>query len=310
MTLNSVLFYRSLLDPYDQAIYDDLLHHWIRLDDSFTIKLPHSDLSVLSRAIHLDNPILFYVNFYKLSYARLPLSLRIQSEYFYSKAEIQRYLNDCENWGLKIIKKIPAIGICEKALWLHDVILANVRYGNSNGINAHNLIGVIREKEAVCEGISKAYKFLCDLASIPCIVVSGTLDKEPHGWNMLWIDGGTSFVDVTNDIRYGSGYGRHHFLRSSVEMKGYSWDSTLIPDCKVHNKSNAFFTVHNKQEFLRVLRQNINLDSIAICLQFDNHLDDAAISRLINKYLLFYPALATREIAYSKEQQIIYISKK
>lgn len=309
MTLNSLLYYRSKLDKHDQAIYDELFQHWMHLDDNFTIRRPHCDLSVLTQAVHWDNPILFYIDYYRISYAQTPFTLHIKGGYLYTRDEIKKYLADCEQWGQYIMKRLPATGINEKALWLHDVIIANVRYGHGNGVNSHNVIGVIKDKVAVCEGIAKTYKYLCDLADIPCIFVSGALDQEPHGWNMLWVGGGTSFVDVTNDIRNGGGYDRNHFLRSSAEMKGYSWDTSLIPDCKVYNASNAFFTAHNKREFLDIVRQNANKDSLSISLQFDHHLDDVRINMLVNGCSLIYPPLMTRKISYSIDQQMLYISK-
>lgn len=309
MTLNSLLYYRSKLDAHDQETYDSLFQHWMHLDNGFAIKKPHCDLSVLTQAIHWDNPLLFYIDYYRIAYAQTPFSLHIKGGYLYSLEEIKGYLADCEKWGNYIMKKLPSVGINEKALWLHDVIISNVRYGHGNGVNSYNLIGVIKDGEAVCEGIAKTYKFLCDLAGIPCIFVSGYLEKEPHGWNMLWLGGGTSFVDVTNDIRNGGGYDRNHFLRSSAEMKGYSWDTSLIPECKVHNTSNAFFTVHNQKELLDTIRKNADKDSLSISLQFGRHLNASGINLLINNCSLSCPLLLMRKISYSIDQQMLYISK-
>ena len=280
----------------------------MRLDDNFTIKKPHCGLSALTQAVHWDNPILFYIDYYQISYALTPFTLHIKGGYLYTREQIKKYLTDCENWGKYIMNKLPSAGINEKALWLHDVIIANVRY-RENGINSHNMIGVIKDGEAVCEGIAKTYKYLCDLANIPCIFVPGLLEQEPHAWNMLWVGGGTSFVDVTNDIRNGGGYERNYFLRSSAEMKGYSWDTSLIPDCKVYNTGNAFFTARNKKEFLNIIRQNASKDSLNINLQFDHYLDDAGINMLMSSCSLLYPPLMTRKVTYSTDRQIIYISK-
>ena len=55
----------------------------------------------------------------------------------------------------------------------------------------------------VCEGYSKAFKFLCDLTefsgTIDCIVVTGTLDGGGHMWNVVTLDDGYNYIaDVTN----------------------------------------------------------------------------------------------------------------
>ena len=55
----------------------------------------------------------------------------------------------------------------------------------------------------VCEGYSKAFKFLCDLTEfsgpVDCIVATGYLGGEGHMWNVVTPDDGYNYlVDVTN----------------------------------------------------------------------------------------------------------------
>lgn len=309
MTLNSLLYYRSKLDAHDQKIYDDLFQHWMKLEDNFTIRKPHCPISELTQAVHWDNPVLFYIDYYLIAYAERFDSIRIKGGYLYSKDHIRACLDKFEKWGAYIMKKLPRVGITEQALWLHDVVIANVRYGDSKGINAHNLTGVILDGEAVCEGIAKTYKFLCDLANIPCIYVSGKLDKTPHGWNMIWVGGGTSFVDVTNDIRNGGGYDRDHFLRSAAEMKGYTWNTKNIPDCKIRNTSNAFFTVRDKKELVNILRSNTDKPSLSLSLQFSKKLSEGEIEQLAHYSMMMHPPIVNRSISYSVDQQMLYIRK-
>lgn len=309
MILNTVRYYRSRLDEHDQKVYDELFQHWMHLEDNFVIPMPHCDLGVLTRAVHWDNPILFYIDYYRITYARTLTSVHVKGGYLYSKEDARKYLGVIEKWGNEVIRKLPAVGMAEQALWLHDVVLANVKYGKSRGVRAHNLVGVICDGEAVCEGISKTYKFLCDLAGIPCAYVSGTLNQGPHGWNMLWIAGGTSFVDVTNDLRLNGTYDRSCFLRSADQMYGYTWDDTLIPDCKVHNKSNPYLTVHNRRELIREIRSHLSNDSMNIRLQFGRRLSRLQIDLLVQFCGMVCPALLTRKISYSVDQQLLLINR-
>ncbi len=56
----------------------------------------------------------------------------------------------------------------------------------------------------VCEGYSKAFKYLCDKtdfadSSINCYIATGNLGCEGHMWNIMhWSDGKNYLVDVTN----------------------------------------------------------------------------------------------------------------
>ena len=55
----------------------------------------------------------------------------------------------------------------------------------------------------VCAGYADTFKFLCDMAGLPCITVCGKgfdrdgMNGDLHAWNMIWIDGSPYWVDVT-----------------------------------------------------------------------------------------------------------------
>ena len=80
----------------------------------------------------------------------------------------------------------------------------NAPYGNP-----WQLINVFDGKtntNVVCEGYSKAFKYLCDLTDfqgdVKCYLVNGYMQggtgEGPHMWNVVEINGGTLMVDVTN----------------------------------------------------------------------------------------------------------------
>ena len=55
----------------------------------------------------------------------------------------------------------------------------------------------------VCEGYSKAFKYLCDQSDfsgdISCITATGTMDGGDHMWNIVNMEDGCNYlVDVTN----------------------------------------------------------------------------------------------------------------
>ncbi|MDO4798538.1 MAG: hypothetical protein Q4A01_11045 [Coriobacteriales bacterium] len=81
------------------------------------------------------------------------------------------------------------------------------------------------ETKVVCEGYSKAFKYLCDLTwpdpatGIECILVSGTMDVSggedgAHMWNIVHMDDGNNYlVDVTNCDTGTVGYPEQLFMR-------------------------------------------------------------------------------------------------
>lgn len=309
MQIKTLQYYKSLLDPHDQKIYDTLFHHWMHFDRQFLIRPPHRPLADLINAVHMDNPILFYINFHEVVYSTSILGITVHGGYLYTKAEAVMLLENCRNWGEKIMGKLPRIGVVEQALWLHDLLIDNVHYGDNNKINAHNLIGVVKDSVAVCEGIAMAYKYLCDLADIPCIVVSGTLDQIPHAWNMLWICNGSSFVDVTNDMQNGSDYRRTHFLRRSSEMVGYTWNQKQIPHCNVYNADHPHVRVSTREDFFRAVSSHISCESFAVHLNLQHPLTENQLQDLISECTLRSPKLALRNVTFSLSTQTVYIQK-
>ena len=70
---------------------------------------------------------------------------------------------------------------------------------NAFGFSAYAVFTV---KKAVCEGIAKAFKILCDLFEVPCMCTlcyerNGEEKGAPHMNNLVTVDGVDSYVDVT-----------------------------------------------------------------------------------------------------------------
>lgn len=315
MRMNATLYYRNKLDENDRAIYDALVNKWMCFENNIKIGIPHSDITTISQAIHFDYPLLFYINYYRITYTQSIFGIYVHGDYLYEKEEAKELLKHCEKWGTYIANHKPHdIGEAELALWLHDVIINNVTYGDGNGIRSHNMTGVVCDSIAVCEGIAMAYKFLCDLTGIPCIYISGMLNEEPHGWNMVWINNKPAFVDVTNDINVQGGFNRKKilrssFLRSSKEMPGYSWDNSIIPECHLSNKSDQYMVAHDKQEFRQLLTTIGDSGSLNIHLNFGYKLGERDIERLMKFSNFSNPWLMTYKISYSVDRQMVFIQK-
>ena len=88
----------------------------------------------------------------------------------------------------------------------HDLLCRRVTYGGT-GWRSHSAVGALVDGEAVCDGIARAYKLLCDLAGVDCLVATGWARGrggtagawEPHAWNVVRSGGSRGHVDVTYD---------------------------------------------------------------------------------------------------------------
>lgn len=93
----------------------------------------------------------------------------------------------------------------QKIQYIHDWLIDNLEYDTTyNAHNNRNIYGALINREVVCEGYAKAFKYLLDKMQIPCILVSGKAvnsegKTESHMWNYIRINNIWYFVDVTWD---------------------------------------------------------------------------------------------------------------
>ena len=88
---------------------------------------------------------------------------------------------------------------------IHDYLVETIDYDQTiSRQNTYNLYGALVEKNCVCEGYAKAFKYLADSLNIPAVIVSGTGtnsegNTENHVWNYVQINEKWYAVDCTWD---------------------------------------------------------------------------------------------------------------
>ncbi|MDE6029213.1 MAG: hypothetical protein K2F90_02690 [Clostridiales bacterium] len=66
--------------------------------------------------------------------------------------------------------------------------------------------GVLLNGKAVCDGLARAFSFLCAMEGIQSMRVTGSFASAPHAWNKVKVDGQWYNVDVTADaVHYSVG---------------------------------------------------------------------------------------------------------
>ena len=88
---------------------------------------------------------------------------------------------------------------------VHDYLVNTIEYDTSiSKENIYNIYGALIQKECVCEGYAKAFKYLLDGMDVPCVIVTGEAtnsegNTESHAWNYVQLDNFWYAVDVTWD---------------------------------------------------------------------------------------------------------------
>ena len=172
-------------------------------------------ITKIATAVNYDHPELFYVDFRHLNFLGTPTGIVYQINYML-KTTIRPVITE------QVEKKISEIltiaerknlrGEYEKCRWVHDYLVRNTKY-NFEALrrpgdypDSFSAKGAIVDGLAVCEGISKAFKLLCDRLGVDAMVAFGTSTQDifgvdiPHAWNIVKFNNEYTHVDVTWDV--------------------------------------------------------------------------------------------------------------
>lgn len=280
-------FFYTQLDDYSKKIYDGMAANKDNMK-SGTYKLSFGDAfnSVLSssggqeklgeyyqsaiEAFTYDNPDVFYLDPTKMYLNIKSVTKRDKTTYsvYISNAEGSSYLakgfsseeevNQCqariEQAKNEILSSVS--GKTEnKIKQVHDWLVDNLTYEQTiTGDHIYSLYGALVDRNCVCEGYAKAFKYLLDEAGVDNVIVIGTAtnskgETENHAWNYAAIDGKWYAIDVTWDDPVIQGGGK---LTSSFKYKYFlKGEGTIskdhVPSGKFTDSGQTFYypTINN-----------------------------------------------------------------
>lgn len=160
-----------------------------------------------------QNPLILGVRTYSYHYDTMMLMI----EYDYTAEEIQTRQEEILAEAESIIKSIikPGMTDAEKRRAIYDYLEANTTYddaacedamnNNFQGMNkdyrdSFSTYGILVKKTGVCQSYAYAFDYLCELAGVNCIIVTGDMmGYLPHAWNKVEVNGEWLVIDVTNN---------------------------------------------------------------------------------------------------------------
>ena len=177
--------------------------------------LSEKDFRAAVQAVNYDHPELFHVNFQSQAFSRDMRGFTLQLRYLYPQTVAQIVKSKIDAAVSSILNAAkPSAGKPRyiQYRFLHNQFLKLVRYdyaalaNPSSNLEAYTIAGVFNNHSAVCEGIAKAFKYLCDKSGLYCTLIIGqsifaqTGTKVEHAWNLVEVDDGLAHIDVTWDI--------------------------------------------------------------------------------------------------------------
>ena len=229
-------YFYTQLDNYSKIIYNALEKNKENMKTgTYEINLGTEFTKVLSadngekilgdyyqtavEAYTYDNPEIFYIDFQKL-YLNIETTTRGYNKTYkvlINSGNNETYLlNDFTKEKVDStiieIEKVKEYFVQNKnqntyqnIKNIHDYLVETIDYDQTiSRQNTYNLYGALVEKNCVCEGYAKAFKYLADALNIPAVIVSGTGtnsegNTENHAWNYVQINEKWYAVDCTWD---------------------------------------------------------------------------------------------------------------
>ena len=166
---------------------------------------PANEISLIYRAVLADNPMFFYATEFQWQTDIYKQKNMVLPNYKYSEADIIAFTNAIYD-HLRVYNAIKGKNDREKEQFVHDYCSKHFTYGDM-GNESHTVLGLVRHKTAVCEGIANYVKVALEYLGVKSMVVSGKAqsplyyDKmENHAWNIVKVDDAAYHLDVTFDM--------------------------------------------------------------------------------------------------------------
>lgn len=160
-----------------------------------------------------QNPLILGVKQYGYDYGTMTLVVK----YEYTVDEMVSRQNEIMAEGKKIIEDIITTDMddAEKRRAIYDYLEENTSYDDAALENAEennfqkvddkyrdsfSTYGILVKKVGVCQSYAYTYDYLCELAGVECIMVTGDMmGYLPHAWNKVKIGNEWFVIDVTNN---------------------------------------------------------------------------------------------------------------
>lgn len=248
-------YYYTQLPADEQNTYAILLNGLLSYSNEIKCPCSVGRIQEIYHMVRYDVPELFYVKTIAVRYSICGFGCTVLPTYrFSSKESIATLQALCDKYQ-RFISETQMLSPVDKEKAIHDLIVSMVKYKDLDAPYSHEAPGSLLFGIGVCEGISKAFKYLADRVELKSIVVIGTSNahgnENGHAWNAVEIDNVYYHLDVTFDNTIADRCVRYdYFNLSDEEIKtNHSWEMQL-PRCpssfNYYGRIGRFFDCKSK----------------------------------------------------------------
>ncbi|MBQ7782896.1 MAG: hypothetical protein IJ368_02910 [Oscillospiraceae bacterium] len=252
--------YASLdYDERMQDVYNEVVDTMVSFKEKSFIPLTISveDYVRVLETVRCEQLMLFYLqNRSAGDFNNAAKTYEMNFSYKYSIKDVNIMLMKTEEAAAEIMQLVSRnMSDYEKVKIFHDYLVLNVESSTDNEF-ADSIYGALVEKKALCEGYAKAFSYLCNIAGIENMIVTGYTDVD-HMWNMVRIDDSWYHVDVGWDKpaaalaeKYPDMVMYQYFLADDTVIENNRIISNMLCDPpKADNDSGNYFVAEEKYAY-------------------------------------------------------------
>lgn len=302
-------YYYSKLQPVEKKIYR-ILYNAVKeykQEVCFTF-IPNLNLGKIIRSIECDHPELYYWNCHNIQFLTNIIKITVQLKYYLKYTDVLQNTSKIEHSIESILSKCKNNKKSDVFFTIYECMAKNISYDftrmnskkSADMLIAHTIYGVFAKQKAVCDGISKAFKYVLERSGIDCIVVLGRKvpDGEPHAWNIVWINDEPCHVDLTwaveNSNKRIINYDYVGLTDKQIEKDHIIDTELIVPKCNDENndyyiKNNAAMkSIHDLQLYLQA-NAGTKPFEVNVRLDFPCKIEDVAkksVDYIVKHYIL------------------------
>ena len=285
------------------------------------IKIPQAPIDEVSRIYHYilyDHPILFYVGaFEQITYTNTR-DCTIKPQYYYAKTTVENYIEEIIIL-LEDFYQLTYETDYHIEKFFHDYCLEVVIYDSSSPINAFNILGVIYEGKAVCEGITKFMKLALDFYGVKNILAVGTANDpvsrqyQSHAWNIVYLQERPYHLDVTFDLTLTTNMKRYdyfnlndHDIYKDHQMKYFKLVTSDIEDNYFYRHN---LLIDTYTEFEQYIVSQLQLGTKNFYFKINNEsFSEMRLKKILDytldKYVEFFHQSVQLDTRYNETQMV------
>lgn len=192
-------YYRTYaLSESEREIYDEAVECLGKMETVVPLPTDSSVYQKILDIIRLEQLSFSHVSGRKNEYNPQNQEFEVSFTYRLNADEISSMNMAAEKAAKEIVGQLtPDMDDYEKLKFFHDYLVLNCENSTEDEY-ADTIYGTLVRKKALCEGYAKSFSYLCNLAGIENVIVTGEASVA-HMWNMVKLGGNWYHVDVTWD---------------------------------------------------------------------------------------------------------------